>query len=139
MTSVLVGSCADLCAPSGVYAPQSDSRLLVDALQASLVDGRTVVDLCTGSGVAALAAARGGARRVTAWDISPEAVRCARRNAAVAGFGIRTFLGPWEAAAAAAPYDVVLATPPYVPAPEDTTHEVVHNDAPPLACDASLW
>ena len=105
---------------------------------AALVDGRTVVDLCTGSGVAALAAARCGARRVTAWDICPKAVRCARHNAAVAGVQVQTFLGPLEAAFAAAPYDVVLANPPYVPALEDTTCEPVHDDAPPLACDAGL-
>jgi release factor glutamine methyltransferase len=137
MTSVLVGSRPDSCTPPGVYAPQTDSHILVAALQqASLVNGRTVVDLCTGSGVAALAAARGGARRVTAWDICPKAVRCARHNAAVAGVAVQTFLGPLDAAGAGAPYDVVLANPPYVPAPEDTTRELVHDDAPPLACDA---
>jgi release factor glutamine methyltransferase len=44
--------------------------------------GRTVLDLGTGSGVCALAAARAGAR-VVAVDINPTAVRCAGINAAM--------------------------------------------------------
>ncbi|GIF08616.1 class I SAM-dependent methyltransferase [Actinoplanes siamensis] len=46
------------------------------------VAGRRVLDLATGSGVAAIAAARAGAARVAASDIDPDAVAAARRNAA---------------------------------------------------------
>ncbi|WP_436522924.1 class I SAM-dependent methyltransferase [Actinoplanes sp. HUAS TT8] len=44
--------------------------------------GRRVLDLATGSGVAAIAAARAGAAEVAADDIDPAAVAAARRNAA---------------------------------------------------------
>jgi release factor glutamine methyltransferase len=91
-----------------------------------------------GSGVVAAAAERFGAARVTAWDICPRAVRYARQNAASDGLAIDTFHGPLEKSATDAPYDVVLANPPYVPTPGDTAHEVVHEDAPPLACDAGF-
>src|SRR5690349_15798988 len=46
------------------------------------VRGRTVVDLATGSGVAAIAAAKAGAARVGITDINPEAITAAHRNAA---------------------------------------------------------
>jgi len=137
MTAVLIDPCFEPVPPRGVYVPQSDSRLLVDALrQEGLAPGRRVVDLCTGSGVVAAAAARLDAARVTAWDICPRAVQYARQNAATENLAIDTFLGPLENAAVSGPYDVVLANPPYVPAPRDTTHEVVYDGSPPLACDA---
>ena len=47
-----------------------------------IVRGRTVLDVASGSGVAAIAAARAGASRVTAMDVDPLAVAAAARNAA---------------------------------------------------------
>ena len=46
------------------------------------VRGKTVEDLATGSGVAAIAAALAGAATVSATDVDPEAVAAAHRNAA---------------------------------------------------------
>ena len=46
------------------------------------VAGRRVVDLATGSGVAAIAAAVAGAAEVSATDVDPQAVAAAHRNAA---------------------------------------------------------
>ncbi|GAB1642306.1 class I SAM-dependent methyltransferase [Krasilnikovia sp. MM14-A1259] len=50
-----------------------------------LVDGRSVLDLACGSGLVAIAAARAGARPVTANDIDPLAVSAAAINAAANG------------------------------------------------------
>jgi predicted nicotinamide N-methyase len=47
-----------------------------------LVAGKTVLDLGCGGGLAGIAAARSGARRVIANDIDPVALEMARRNAA---------------------------------------------------------
>jgi predicted nicotinamide N-methyase len=47
-----------------------------------LVRGRTVLDVASGSGVAAIAAAKAGASEVTALDVDPLAVAAAARNAA---------------------------------------------------------
>lgn len=56
-------------------------ELLAGFLDAAIVaPGASVLDMGTGSGVAAVAAARLGAR-VVAVDINPHAVRCARINA----------------------------------------------------------
>ena len=72
----------------GVYAPQQDSQLLIDVMEKTgLAAGHRVADLCTGSGVVAIAAARQRASAVTAFDICPRAVRCARANALAAGVG----------------------------------------------------
>jgi predicted nicotinamide N-methyase len=46
-----------------------------------IVRDRSVVDVACGSGVAAIAAARAGAAKVTAMDVDPQAVAAAARNA----------------------------------------------------------
>ncbi|MEP6776174.1 MAG: methyltransferase [Chloroflexota bacterium] len=77
--------------------------------------GGDVLDLGTGSGLLAIAAARSGARRVVALDISPAAVGCARSN--VARYGIQSVVevregdsfGPLEGER----FDLVVCNPPY--------------------------
>jgi release factor glutamine methyltransferase len=114
-----------------VYRPQEDSRLLIDTLErTTVVVGRRVVDLCTGSGIVAIAAAELGAEEVTAWDISEDAVRCARRNARVAGVEIDMRLGTFSQALTTGPYDVVVSNPPYVPTPVDVDL-TIPSDADP--------
>ncbi|WP_030439743.1 class I SAM-dependent methyltransferase [Actinoplanes subtropicus] len=53
------------------------------------VRGKTVEDLATGSGVAAIAAALAGAAAVSATDVDPEAVAAAHRNAAANHVALR--------------------------------------------------
>ncbi len=99
-----------------VYAPQDDSWLLCEELAASGVAvGRRVLDICTGSGIIGIEAARLGAREVHAFDISPAAAACATRNAERAGVRVDVRVGSFEDAQRAGPYDVVLSNPPYVP------------------------
>lgn len=101
-----------------VYLPQEDSRLLVDTMErTALVSGRRVLDLCTGSGFVAIAAAEMGCASVTAFDICPHAVRSSRSNAAVAGVDVDIRRGSWIAALNCAPFDLVVSNPPYVPTP----------------------
>lgn len=104
----------------GVYVPQEDSHLLIETMERSgLSRGARVLDLCTGSGVAAIAAAELGAETVTAFDICPRAVRCSRDNARSAGVEVTIWQGPWSGALRCAPFDLVVANPPYVPSPRD--------------------
>ncbi len=75
---------------------------------------RRVLDLGTGSGILAMAAARLLHRPVLATDIDPWAVRAARANARRNGLGPRLRLGladGWRSRAVrvAGPYDLVLA------------------------------
>lgn len=100
--------------------------MLIDAMQSyGALGGRTVLDVCTGSGVVAIAAAHLGAEAVSAVDICPRAVRCARVNAEAAGVDVDVRRGNWFDARTRGPYDVVLSNPPYVP-----TSPVGQSDPP---------
>jgi predicted nicotinamide N-methyase len=58
-----------------------------------LVDGRSVLDLATGSGLVAVAAARAGADPVTANDVDPLSLAAAAANAAANHVAVRTVEG----------------------------------------------
>ncbi|MGW0138573.1 HemK2/MTQ2 family protein methyltransferase [Streptomyces calvus] len=104
-------------APPGVYAPQEDTELLAGALSEEPVPpGTDVLDVGTGSGALAVAAARRGAQ-VTAVDVSRRAVCAARLNALRAGVSVRVRRGNLFAPVRNRSFDLILANPPYVPAP----------------------
>lgn len=103
--------------PPGVYAPQDDTDLLVGALsEEPLSPNADVLDVGTGAGALALAAARRGTR-VTAVDVSWRAVWTARLNARLAGVPVRTRRGNLFAPVRGQSFDLILSNPPYVPAP----------------------
>ena len=114
---------------AGVYAPQEDSRFLVDVMEKTgLARGRRAADLCTGSGVVAIAAAEQGASAVTAFDVCQTAVRCARMNALGAGVDVDVHLGSWARAAEFGPYDLIVCNPPYVPHDPDAPCAPIPSD-----------
>ncbi len=87
----------------------ASTRLALLALEEEAVQGRTVLDVGTGSGVLALAAAGLGARVAIGLDIDAEAIFVARDNVLRHAFGVRVrlYAGPLEAAAGR--FDLVLA------------------------------
>ena len=77
--------------------------------------GKTVIDVGTGSGIIALAAARAGSTNVIAADINPNAAISAAENARTNGLGDRVVgvASNLLAAFAARPmFDVILSSPP---------------------------
>jgi methylase of polypeptide subunit release factors len=77
--------------------------------------GKRVIDVGTGTGILALAAARAGAQYVVAADINPNAARNAAENARANGFGERVSGICSNLLAALAPrplFDVILSSPP---------------------------
>lgn len=102
----------------GVFVPRRRSELLVRAAVARGGPGSVVLDLCCGSGAlgAAVAAALGPAVELHATDVSPAAVRCARRN--VRGTVYEGDLFAPLPAGLRGRVDLLLANVPYVPSDE---------------------
>jgi predicted nicotinamide N-methyase len=66
---------------------QALARYLLDHPQTAA--GRAVIDLASGSGLVAIAAARAGAAAVTAYDVDPVAAAAITMNAAANGVAVR--------------------------------------------------
>jgi release factor glutamine methyltransferase len=101
----------------GVFRPRSDSWMLTESLRdASPAAGSEVLDLCTGSGLAAIAAARLGAR-ATAVDVSRRSVLTVRLNALLNGVAgrVRAVRGDLFEAVPGRDFDTIVSNPPYVP------------------------
>ena len=99
--------------------PRPETEIVVERCLA-LLDGEReprVVDLGTGTGAIALAIAdEHPTARVTAVDVSPDALELARENAA--RLGLRVEIRPGTLADAAEGWDLVVSNPPYV-APDE--------------------
>lgn len=87
----------------------ASTRLALEALEDETLEGRSVLDVGTGSGVLALAAAALGARRAVGLDVDAGAVFVARENARRHAFGARVRLYAGPVAACAARFDLVVA------------------------------
>jgi release factor glutamine methyltransferase len=101
-----------------VYDPRYHRAPLYFAEFISGLDlsGKAVADLCTGSGIQALAACRAGAASVVAIDLNVVAATVAAENARANGFDgrVRAIASDLFSAIAARPhFDVILANPPF--------------------------
>ena len=100
----------------GVWRPHSDAGMVARLVaEDGLAPGADVLDVFTGSGVLAVAAARLGARSVTAVDLSRRALLSARLNAWHNGVSVRALRSDLFAALGDATFDLILANPPYYP------------------------
>ena len=103
----------------GVFRPRSDSWMLARHLCAQIRPGASVLDLCTGSGAIAVAAAMAGAGPVTAVDVSRRAVATAQLNARLNGVRVRGRRGRLFQPVAGERFDAIASNPPYLPAEDD--------------------
>lgn len=100
----------------GVFQPPSDAWMLAEYFEREgLATGRTVLDVCTGSGLLAIAAAQAGARTVTAIDISRRAVAAARLNGRVNGVRVEALRGDLFSPVRGRRFDLITSNPPYLP------------------------
>ena len=100
----------------GAQPPKAGSLLFCRHLGARA--GERVLEIGSGMGLAAVLAARAGAR-VIATDVRPEAVACTRDNAARNGVAdaVDVRLGDGYAPVAELRFDLVCASPPQMPTP----------------------
>ncbi|MFD0265336.1 HemK2/MTQ2 family protein methyltransferase [Streptomyces sp. NPDC127106] len=106
-----------LVALPSVYRPQADTHLLAEALAREELGPRTsVLEIGTGTGALALHAARRGAA-VTAVDVSWPAVVSARMNSLLRRLPLRVLHGDFRDRTVGRRFDLIVANPPYVPAP----------------------
>ena len=110
----------DFVVTRDVLSPRPETESLVEAGLASLPDTAgdyAIIDLGTGSGAIALALATERPRaRITATDISPEALQIARTNADKLHLSerIRFVEGDLLGAVPGEQFDLVVSNPPYV-------------------------
>jgi release factor glutamine methyltransferase len=99
-----------------VYRAEDDTGLLIAVMRRGdyAVD-RHVLDIGTGSGALAIAAAKAGAASVTAVDLSLRSVLATWANSRLHGARVSVRRGDLFAPVAGRRFDLVVANPPYVP------------------------
>jgi release factor glutamine methyltransferase len=103
--------------PPGVYRAEGDTELLADVVRRSgVARDRDVLDIGTGGGALAVAAARAGARSVTAVDLSLRSVMTTWVNSRLAGVRVQVRRGDLFAPVTGRRFGLVVSNPPYVPA-----------------------
>ncbi len=103
--------------PPGVYRAQDDTSLLIDIMnRGGFADDCDVLDVGTGGGALAVAAARAGAASVSAVDLSLRSVLTARLNCRLNGADVAVYRGDLFVPVRGRKFDLILTNPPYVPA-----------------------
>ena len=115
----------------GVQAPKAGSLFFCRSL--AVRAGQRVLEIGAGLGLAAVLAARAGAR-VVATDIVPAAVESIRANAALNGVVVDARLGDCYAPVGSERFDVICSNPPQMPTPpgrerDDSRAAAVHQRA----------
>jgi release factor glutamine methyltransferase len=94
--------------------------MLVDAVRrVTLAPRATALDLCSGSGAVAVAAALRGVRSVTAIDVHRRSTLTVALNARLNRVRVRALKGDLFEPVAGRRFDLITANPPYLPAPPD--------------------
>ncbi len=122
-----------------VLIPRPETEILVQHAVASLKEGDSVLDLCTGSGAVAVAVACEAAKdknvSVTACDISEDALALARENARINKASV-TFVKSDLFESVHGRFNLITANPPYVKRGEIASlPEDVRNFEPHIALD----
>ncbi|MBQ1376526.1 MAG: peptide chain release factor N(5)-glutamine methyltransferase [Lachnospiraceae bacterium] len=113
----------DFMVNGSVLIPRFDTEILVyEALKEirkrqDQAEGEAeVLDLCTGSGcIAVTLRLEGAAGRITASDLSPEALETARKNAELLGASDIDFVLSDMFSGISGQFDLIVSNPPYIP------------------------
>ena len=100
----------------GALIPRPETELLVEEALARATDGDRIVDIGTGSGCIAISIkVNKPSARVTACDISREALEVARQNACALSSEVAFAQADLATSFRSAAFDLVVCNPPYVP------------------------
>lgn len=123
----------------GVLIPRPETEVLVQVVLDHFAgeEAFRVLEVGTGTGCIACSLSKEAGAHVTATDISPEALACARRN--VEALGLDGLVDVVEADCASGvegPFDALVSNPPYIPTSvmDELDYEVVGFE-PHLALD----
>jgi release factor glutamine methyltransferase len=98
---------------ASVLVPRPDTETVIEV--AKTLGGARVLDLCTGSGVIAVALAKELAgSHVVATEISPEAAAIARKNAERNGVTVDIRIGDLWQPVAGEQFELIASNPPYI-------------------------
>ncbi|MBQ7368864.1 MAG: peptide chain release factor N(5)-glutamine methyltransferase [Clostridia bacterium] len=105
-----------------VLIPRPETEELAAMVVNSLEDGFSVLDMCTGSGAIAIAVAKEAEKRglqikVTATDVSADALTLAKENAEANGAEIN-FVQSDLFTRIRGRFDIIVSNPPYIPTAE---------------------
>lgn len=125
-----------------VLIPRPETEILVREAVASLREGDTILDMCTGSGAIAIAIACEAAKdkmvSVTATDISEEALEVARSNARLNKASIN-FVKADLFEGLRGRYNLITANPPYIKREEiSSLQREVRDFEPRIALDGGV-
>ena len=118
------------------------SEFFADFVDGLDLAGKRVVDIGTGTGILALAAARRGAAKVVAVDINPNAVAAAGENARANGLADRVKPLCSDLLSAVEPrpvFDVILSNPPFFPGEPRDLADRAWNAGPDYRDIAALF
>jgi release factor glutamine methyltransferase len=103
-----------------VLIPRPDTELIVELAIERLAPQGRLLDMGTGSGAIAVAAAHTRKdARVTALDVSEAALAVARANAAGNGANVRFLRSDWFSAIGDERFEVIASNPPYITAGDE--------------------
>ena len=123
-----------------VLIPRPETEEMVMMAIAAAEEGQNILDLCTGSGAIAIAAYKeleksGRKCKVTAVDISAEALELAKENAAANEADV-LFIQSDMFNRIRGRFDIIISNPPYIPTKTvDTLQREVKEHEPRLALD----
>jgi len=105
----------------GVYPPSEDTFLLAETLSENDIKEKNVLEIGTGTGFIAILCAKMNAKTVTATDIKPKSIQCAKRNAELNKVKITILHGDLFEPVKGKTYDTIIFNPPYLP--QDPIHD----------------
>lgn len=112
-----------------VLIPRFETEFLVEKIIKRLkhFSNLNILDICTGSGCIAIAVAKNIVCKISAWDISADALKLAKKNALLNNVIIDFLKKDVLETEVFPPYDVYISNPPYISRDEEVDESVKYE------------